>query len=90
MHNKLTFFFFLALKARFYFRTSESITYKYCSQSLAKKWATSRQRMWNEFYNPAQSRDEIINNVPMGVQRDQWAAFVNYRLKPSTMVRFKY
>ncbi|RYR32655.1 hypothetical protein Ahy_A10g047189 [Arachis hypogaea] len=73
------------IKPRFYFRTSESIAYRYCNQSIAKKWATSRQRIWNEFYDPAQSRDEIVENVPVGIQRDQWAAFVDYRLKPSTM-----
>ncbi|XLS71550.1 hypothetical protein HN51_028415, partial [Arachis hypogaea] len=54
-------------------------------QSIAKKWATYRQRLWNEFYDPTMRREALVNNVPDDVLRDQWAFFANYRLKPSTV-----
>ncbi|XLS44897.1 hypothetical protein HN51_001762 [Arachis hypogaea] len=30
-------------------------------------------------------REALVNNVPDDIPRDQWACFVNYRLKPSTV-----
>ncbi|KAH0681219.1 hypothetical protein KY284_022304 [Solanum tuberosum] len=73
------------LKPRFLFRVSESIAYRYCNSSISKKWATHRQRLWNEYFDPARSKNEIISNVPSGINKDQWASFVAYHLKPSTM-----
>ncbi|XP_070048455.1 uncharacterized protein [Nicotiana tomentosiformis] len=73
------------LKPRFDFRVSESIAYRYCNASLSKKWATHRQKLWNEYFDPAKSKNEIISNVPAGINKDQWASFVAYRQKSSTM-----
>ncbi|XP_025610863.1 uncharacterized protein [Arachis hypogaea] len=73
------------IKPHFYFTSTEKIAYRYCIQSIAKKWATYRQRLWNEFYDPTMRREALVNNVPDDVPRDQWACFVNYRLKPSTV-----
>ncbi|KAF1883757.1 hypothetical protein Lal_00012674 [Lupinus albus] len=52
---------------------------------LGRKWSASRQRLWDEFFNPAKTRDEIIRNVPIGIDKDQWTRFVHYRLRPSTV-----
>uniref|UniRef100_A0A1U7XQQ8 Uncharacterized protein LOC104236904 n=2 Tax=Nicotiana sylvestris TaxID=4096 RepID=A0A1U7XQQ8_NICSY len=52
------------LKPRFDFRLSESIAYRYCNDSLSKKWATHRQKLWNEYFDPTKSKNEIISNVP--------------------------
>ncbi|KAH0636638.1 hypothetical protein KY289_036553 [Solanum tuberosum] len=46
---------------------------------------TILKRLWNEYFDPARSKNEIISNVPSGINKDQWASFVAYRLKPSTM-----
>ncbi|XP_020976920.1 uncharacterized protein LOC107637853 isoform X3 [Arachis ipaensis] len=73
------------IKPYFHFTSTEKIAYRYCIQSIAKKWATYRQRLWNEFYDPTMRREALVNNVPDDVPRDQWACFVNYRLKPSTV-----
>lgn len=89
IYRKLTSssFFFFYLKPRFVFRTTDVISYRYCNCSLTKKWATHRQRLWDEFYDPAKRRNELLSNVPMGIYRDQWAGFVAYRLKDETIVR---
>ncbi|XP_070049597.1 uncharacterized protein [Nicotiana tomentosiformis] len=73
------------LKPRFDFRVSESIAYRYCNASISKKWATHRQKLWNEYFDPAKSKNEILSNVPAGINKDQWASFVAYRQKSSTM-----
>lgn len=74
-------------KLRFCFKTTEAIAQRYCKLTLGKKWAAHRQRLWNEFYDPTKTKDQIICNVPTGIDRTQWAHFVTYRLKPETMVQ---
>ena len=54
---------------------------------VTRKWAANRQSLWNEFNDPTKTRDEIIKNVPIGIDKDQWARFVHYRHKPSTLVQ---
>ncbi|XP_058763577.1 uncharacterized protein LOC131637027 isoform X2 [Vicia villosa] len=75
------------LKPRFQFNTIEAMAKRYCKLSISKKWAAHRQSLWTRFYDPSQTRDKIISNVPVGVDPTQWAHFVNYRLKPETMER---
>ncbi|KAH1246387.1 hypothetical protein GmHk_06G016481 [Glycine max] len=48
--------------------------------------AANRQNLWNEFNDPTKTRDEIIKNVPIDIDKDQWARFVHYRHKPSTLL----
>lgn len=60
---------------------------KVCQLSMGRKWAANRQSLWNEFNDPTKTRDEIIKNVPIGIDKDQWARFVHYRHKPSTLVQ---
>ncbi|KAL2337631.1 hypothetical protein Fmac_012077 [Flemingia macrophylla] len=52
---------------------------------IAKQWREYRIKLWNEFYDPLLSRNDLIKNVPEGLSMDQWALFVDYRLKPSIM-----
>ncbi|KAF1889001.1 hypothetical protein Lal_00015262, partial [Lupinus albus] len=61
------------IKPRFCFRTSERISRRYCKLSLGRKWSATK------------TRDEIIRNVPIGIDKDQWTRFVHYRLRPSTV-----
>ncbi|KAF1891202.1 hypothetical protein Lal_00001343 [Lupinus albus] len=67
------------------YRTSECISRRYCKLSLGRKWSASRQRLWDEFSNPAKTRDEIIRNVSIGIDKDQWTRFVHYRMRPSNV-----
>ncbi|XP_019252847.1 PREDICTED: uncharacterized protein LOC109231656 [Nicotiana attenuata] len=48
------------------------------------KWTASRQKLWYEFKDPLKTKDEIMDNVPVGITRDQWTSFVNYRYKEET------
>ncbi|KAH0665283.1 hypothetical protein KY285_026489 [Solanum tuberosum] len=73
------------LKPRFLFEVSESNAYKYCNASISNGLATHRQRLWNEYFDPAKSKNDILSNVPSVISKYQWASFVAYRLKPSTM-----
>ncbi|KAK2381530.1 hypothetical protein QL285_069121 [Trifolium repens] len=75
------------LKPRFCFKTTEALAKRYCKMSIGKKWAASRQRVWDNFYDKSKTRDEIISNFPKGIDPIQWAHFVNYRLKPETVER---
>lgn len=70
--------------------TTEALAKRYCSLSISKKWAAHRQSLWTTCNDPAKTRDEIISNVPDGVDPVQWAHFVNYRLNPKTQVKFDY
>ncbi|KAJ1377440.1 putative transposase, Ptta/En/Spm, plant [Sesbania bispinosa] len=73
------------LKPKFCFRTIKGVAKRYCKLSIGKKWAAFRKSLWNEFNDPTKTRDEIISNVPVGIDKDQWAHFINYRMKPSTL-----
>ncbi|XP_059294540.1 uncharacterized protein LOC132047525 [Lycium ferocissimum] len=72
------------IKPHFHFRTTEDVARLYVYRSIEKKWAGNRQALWNEFKDPLKTKDEIKNNVPEGIARDQWASFVNYRLRDDT------
>ncbi|XLS94225.1 hypothetical protein HN51_070233 [Arachis hypogaea] len=52
------------IKPHFHFTSTEKIAYRYCIQSIAKKWGTYRQRLWNEFYDLTMRREALVNNVP--------------------------
>ncbi|XP_075085071.1 uncharacterized protein LOC142168305 [Nicotiana tabacum] len=66
-------------------RTTNPIAYRYCNVSLNKKWATHRHILWDEFYDPAKSRTELLSNVLPDINGDQWASFAAYHLKSSTI-----
>ncbi|KAH1257631.1 hypothetical protein GmHk_03G007565 [Glycine max] len=66
-------------------KINEAGAKRYCKLSMRRKWAANRQSLWNEFNDPTKTRDEIIKNVLIGIDKDQWARFVHYRYKPSTL-----
>lgn len=86
MLRLLTMFYFFQ-KLRFCFRTGEASAQRYCKLTLSRKWVAHRQNLWNEFYDLTKTKNEIISNVPTGIERTQWAHFVTYRLKPETLVQ---
>ncbi|XP_072055917.1 uncharacterized protein [Arachis hypogaea] len=71
-------------QARFCFKVCDSLAKRFLLQSLGKKWREHRIKLWNEFYDPRLSKTEIINNTPEDIALDQWALFVEYRLKSET------
>nr|XP_018634442.1 uncharacterized protein LOC108949164 isoform X2 [Nicotiana tomentosiformis] len=64
--------------------TIEEVAREYVYRSIAKKWVASRQKLWHEFKDPLKTKDEFMDNVPVGITRDQWTSFVNYRYKEET------
>lgn len=74
------------LKTRFCFKVNEDMAKRSVEFSISKKWREFRIKLWNKFYDPLRSKDELIKNVPNGLSMEQWALFVDYRLKPSTMM----
>ncbi|XP_016501522.1 uncharacterized protein LOC107819867 [Nicotiana tabacum] len=66
------------------FMTIEEVSRGYVYRSIAKKWAASSQKLWYEFKDPLKTKDEIMDSVPVGITRDQWISFVNYRYKKET------
>nr|XP_025692633.1 uncharacterized protein LOC112794875 [Arachis hypogaea] len=71
-------------QARFCFKVCDSLAKQFLLQSLGKKWREHKIKLWNEFYDPRLSKTEIINNTPEDITLDQWALFIEYRLKPET------
>ncbi|XP_068466324.1 uncharacterized protein [Phaseolus vulgaris] len=53
---------------------------------IGKPWREYRCKLWNEFYDPLISRSDLIKNVLAGLNTEQWVVFVDYRLRPSTVV----
>ncbi|XP_009790697.1 uncharacterized protein [Nicotiana sylvestris] len=82
-------FFNNIIKSHFCFVTLEEVAREYVYRSIAKKWAASRQKLWDEFKDPLKTKDEIMDNVPVGITRDQWTFFVNYRSKEETQEKIK-
>ncbi len=78
------------MKPRFQFLTTEDLAKRYCNLNISKKWAAHRQSLWKEIYDRSKTRAELISSVPDGVDRIQWAHFVNYRLKPETQVKLDH
>jgi len=54
--------------------------------ALAKDWKDNRHRLFKELYKVECSREDNIEDHPPGIPKEQWAAFIDYRLEPKTMV----
>ena len=74
-------------KAQFCFKVNEELVKRDVMCRIGKLWREYRCKLWNEFYDPLLSRNDLIKNVPEGHNMDQWAIFIDYRLKPSIMVQ---
>ncbi|KAH0743168.1 hypothetical protein KY290_031161 [Solanum tuberosum] len=48
----------------------ESDAYRYCNASISKGWATHRQRLCNEYFDPTKSKNNILSNVPSVISKD--------------------
>nr|XP_016437222.1 PREDICTED: uncharacterized protein LOC107763262 [Nicotiana tabacum] len=64
--------------------TIEEVAREYVYRSIVKKWVASRQKLWYEFKDLLKIKDEIMDNVLVGITRDQWTSIVNYRYKEET------
>ncbi|KAK8473512.1 LOW QUALITY PROTEIN: hypothetical protein PHAVU_001G154901 [Phaseolus vulgaris] len=71
--------------SRFCFMVNEDLAKRDVMFKIGKLWREYRCKLWNEFYDPVLSRNDLIKNVPDGLNMEQWAIFVDYRLKPSTV-----
>ncbi|XP_068504507.1 uncharacterized protein [Phaseolus vulgaris] len=73
------------LKSRFCFKVNEDLAKRDVMFKIGKLWREYRCKLWNEFYDLLMSRSDLIKNVPAGLNMEQWAVFVDYRLRPSTV-----
>ncbi|KAM3287860.1 hypothetical protein P3S67_021290 [Capsicum chacoense] len=48
-----------------------------------------RLRMYDEFDDLAKSINELLNNVPKVINKDQWASYIAYRKRSSTIALCK-
>jgi len=76
------------LKRRFCFNEVEDLAKRYIEGSIGKKWREYRLKLFDDNFNHTLSKNEIVNNRPENVPLDHWVKFVEYRLKPETMVYF--
>lgn len=60
---------------------------KYILESIGRKWKDNRVRLFAEFYDQTRSWEDNLESRPDGIPREQWAAFLNYRLSEKTLVR---
>nr|GMC99764.1 uncharacterized LOC107815048 [Ipomoea batatas] len=67
------------LKPKFQFQ-NDVIAKHWTLQNIGRKWKDFKSRLCIEFYDPSLNRDELISKCPIGIHRDQWSSFVNYRL----------
>jgi len=72
------------LKSRF--KLNKDLAKKDVMFKIGKLWRECTCKLWNEFYDPLLTKNDLIKNVPEGLNMEQWVVFVDYRLKPSTMV----
>jgi hypothetical protein len=70
--------------------TTEALTKRYCKLSISKKWVARGQGLWNTFYDPSKTQDEILSKIPDGVDQVQRAQFSNYCLNLETRVKLLF
>ncbi|XP_016178208.2 uncharacterized protein LOC107620588 isoform X1 [Arachis ipaensis] len=57
---------------------------RYILSNLGNKWKNNRCKLFNEHYKLELSWDANVNSNPIGIPKDHWAAFLEYRLSPKT------
>ncbi|RYR53509.1 hypothetical protein Ahy_A06g028664 [Arachis hypogaea] len=57
---------------------------KYILSNLGNKWKNDRCKLFNEHYKSELGWDANVNLNPIGIPKDHWAAFLEYRLSPKT------
>ncbi|XP_016167528.2 uncharacterized protein LOC107609982 [Arachis ipaensis] len=57
---------------------------RYILSNLGNKWKNNRCKLFNEHYKLELSWDANVNSNPIGISKDHWAAFLEYRLSPKT------
>ena len=58
----------------------------YTRRVIGRKRHDHKLELWKAAYDPLLSREEMQNKVPPGVDKIQWACYVNYRFKDKTKV----
>ncbi|CAJ2642423.1 unnamed protein product [Trifolium pratense] len=58
---------------------------KYILKSIATKWRNAKSRLFKKYYKWDLTLEENLRNYPRCIDRDNWAAFVQYRRKPKTL-----
>ena len=79
---------FYVLKAKFDVHSDVHISH--ILKSLNIKWRDHWQELWQLRNDGTRTRDELIAMVPVGINIDHWASFVDYRLNSKTKVYWNY
>ena len=58
----------------------------YVLKRINEKWRERKMKLWAERDDEAHPRDKLLNMVPSGINIDQWAMFVDYRLSEKAKV----
>ncbi|XP_029125455.1 uncharacterized protein LOC109790234, partial [Cajanus cajan] len=66
------------------FEVEHDLHVAYIFKSLNIKWREHRQELWQQRDDGTHNRDQLIAMVPEGLNKDQWASFVDYRLDSKT------
>ncbi|XP_027343285.1 uncharacterized protein LOC113855855 [Abrus precatorius] len=66
------------------FEVDSDLYKSYIFKSLNSKWREYKQELWQQRDDSTRNRDQLIEIVPEGVNRDHWASFVDYRLSSKT------
>ncbi|KAF7800643.1 hypothetical protein G2W53_044929 [Senna tora] len=61
---------------------------RFILQSIGKKWRARRGKLY-KMYDTSKTREENIANPPLGLTREQWASFIDYRNDPKNQEKSK-
>ncbi|KAL2344558.1 hypothetical protein Fmac_005843 [Flemingia macrophylla] len=66
------------------FEVEHDLHVTYVFKSLNIKWREHRQELWQQKDDGTHNIDQLIAMVPEGLNKDQWASFVDYLLDSKT------
>jgi hypothetical protein len=75
----------LVLKEKF--DVNNDIHKKYIFGTIGKRWRDNRKVAFDRCYDPSLRWEVNLDRRPKGIDKDKWAAFLTYRLKPGNQVK---
>ncbi|RYR33841.1 hypothetical protein Ahy_A10g048489 [Arachis hypogaea] len=73
------------VKQIFYFdEDSEGTIKKNILKSMGKSWKETKMRLYDNFYEPTFTIEQNIEHRPLGIDREHWRWFLDYRTKVET------
>ncbi|GAU46156.1 hypothetical protein TSUD_301160 [Trifolium subterraneum] len=63
----------------------DEIHKKYIYGIIGKRWRDNRKLAFDNCYDPSVSWEQSLDRRPKGINKEQWATFLTYRLKPENL-----